>query len=273
MTVTIRHAESEDYDRVISRVDAWWGGRQMAGMLPRLFFTHFRPWTFVAVHDEAIVGFLAGFQSQTDPGQVYCHFIGVAPDWRGRGVGEALYQRLFVAAASQGCHEVLAVTAPTNRGSIAFHARMGFTQWPERAPTGRFRSRRPMMDRARTGYGSEDRSMGQDYTCRLTLIEYVNALWYSPAPAYGRITQIWVLRGTRPVVQRGSDRRIQRPQAARGFCAESRASEPVTERSNDGRAGESETPCQRREDREWSGRSGTRSSQSEDAVLDPGRRR
>jgi L-amino acid N-acyltransferase YncA len=128
MTVTIRHAESEDYDRVISRVDAWWGGRQMAGMLPRLFFTHFRPWTFVAVHDEAIIGFLAGFQSQTDPGQVYCHFIGVAPDWRGCGVGEALYQRLFVAAVSQGCHEVLAVTAPTNRGSIAFHDRMGFTQ-------------------------------------------------------------------------------------------------------------------------------------------------
>ena len=128
MAVTIRHAESEDYDRVISRVDAWWGGRQMAGMLPRLFFTHFRPWTFVAVHDEAIIGFLAGFQSQTDPGQVYCHFIGVDPDWRGRGVGEALYLRLFVAATSQGCREVLAVTAPTNRGSIAFHARMGFTQ-------------------------------------------------------------------------------------------------------------------------------------------------
>jgi hypothetical protein len=33
-----------------------------------------------------------------------------------------------VAAVSQGCHEVLAVTAPTNRSSIAFHARMGFTQ-------------------------------------------------------------------------------------------------------------------------------------------------
>jgi ribosomal protein S18 acetylase RimI-like enzyme len=130
MIVTIRHAEPDDYDRVISSVDAWWGGRHMASMLPRLFFTYFRPWTYVADHGEAIVGFLAGFQSQTNPSQVYCHFIGVDPAWRSRGVGEALYQRLFVAAASRGCDEVLAVTAPTNRGSIAFHTRMGFILLP-----------------------------------------------------------------------------------------------------------------------------------------------
>ena len=129
-SVTIRHAGADDSNRVIDRVDDWWGGRRMAGMLPRLFFTHFRPWTFVALHDEAIIGFLAGFQSQTDPRQVYCHFIGTDPSWRGLGVGEALYQRLFVTAASQGCHEVLSVTAPTNRGSIAFHTRMGFVPLP-----------------------------------------------------------------------------------------------------------------------------------------------
>jgi ribosomal protein S18 acetylase RimI-like enzyme len=129
-SVTIRHAEPDDYDRVIGSVDGWWGGRRMAGMLPRLFFTHFRPWTFVALQDAAIVGFLAGFQSETDPRQVYCHFIGVDPGWRGLGVGEALYQRLFVAATSQGCREVVSVTAPTNRGSIAFHTRMGFVPLP-----------------------------------------------------------------------------------------------------------------------------------------------
>jgi ribosomal protein S18 acetylase RimI-like enzyme len=130
VTVTIRHAEPGDYDRIISSVDAWWGGRRMSSMLPRLFFAYFRPWTFVAVHGEAIIGFLAGFQSQTDPQQVYCHFIGVDPDWRGQGVGEALYQRLFVEATSRGCSEVLAVTAPTNHASIAFHTRMGFAVLP-----------------------------------------------------------------------------------------------------------------------------------------------
>ena len=59
MTVAIRHAEPGDYARIISSVDTWWGGRSMSGMLPRLFFTYFRPWTFVAAHDETIIGFLA----------------------------------------------------------------------------------------------------------------------------------------------------------------------------------------------------------------------
>jgi L-amino acid N-acyltransferase YncA len=130
MIVAIRHAEPDDYDRIIPLVDSWWGGRQMAGMLPRLFFMYFRPWTFVAVYDEAIVGFIVAFRSQTDSSQVYCHFIGVDPGWRGRGIGEALYQRLFIEAVSRGCHEVLSVTAPMNRGSISFHTRLGFESLP-----------------------------------------------------------------------------------------------------------------------------------------------
>jgi ribosomal protein S18 acetylase RimI-like enzyme len=125
--IAIRPADSGDYGAVITQIDRWWGGRQMATMLPRLFFTHFRPWTYVAERRESIVGFLAGFQSQTDPDQAYCHFIGVSPACRGLGVGEALYQRLFADAAARGCREILAVTAPTNRGSIAFHTKLGFT--------------------------------------------------------------------------------------------------------------------------------------------------
>jgi hypothetical protein len=126
MNITIRQANPDDYDRVIGDVDDWWGGRQMAAMLPRLFFTHFRPWTYVAVRDHAIVGFIAAFQSQTHSSQVCCHFIGVDPTARGQGIGEALYQRLFSHAAEMGCEEVLAVTAPTNQPSINFHVRVGF---------------------------------------------------------------------------------------------------------------------------------------------------
>lgn len=130
LPLTIRPAASADYDQIIAQLDDWWGGREMAPMLPRLFFTHFRPWTYVAERDGAVLGFLAAFQSQTDPAQVYCHFIGVAPEARGQHIGETLYHRLFADAAIAGCREVLAVTSPRNEGSVAFHRRLGFAPLP-----------------------------------------------------------------------------------------------------------------------------------------------
>lgn len=124
--VSIRPGSPADYDAVIPLINAWWGGRAMQDMLPRLFFTHFAPWTSIATVDNAIVGFLAGFRSQSQPAQVYCHFIGVSPDARSMGIGEALYARLFADALAAGCTEALAVTSPRNHGSIRFHRRLGF---------------------------------------------------------------------------------------------------------------------------------------------------
>jgi GNAT superfamily N-acetyltransferase len=126
MAITIRHAEPADYGPIIQVVDAWWGGRRMADMLPRLFFVHFRPTSFVAEAGGRVVGFLAGFRSQTHPEQAYVHFIGVDPASRASGVGRALYERFFEAARAFGCVEVHGVTSPFNRTSIAFHAAMGF---------------------------------------------------------------------------------------------------------------------------------------------------
>lgn len=130
MVLTIRPANQDDYEHVVANLDAWWNGRRMAAMLPRLFFAHFRLWTYVAEEDGPVIGFLSAFQSQTDPGQVYCHFIGVDPAHRGHGIGEALYLRLFADAAERGCREILAVTSPANRVSLQFHARMGFDVLP-----------------------------------------------------------------------------------------------------------------------------------------------
>ena len=126
----IRPGDGADYDEVIPQLDAWWGGRSMGTILPRLFFTHFPPWTYVAGRDGQVIGFLSGFRSQSDPSVVYCHFIGIAPEARGQGVGERLYERLSADAIAAGCSEVHAVTSPQNRGSIAFHTRLGFVPVP-----------------------------------------------------------------------------------------------------------------------------------------------
>jgi ribosomal protein S18 acetylase RimI-like enzyme len=122
--VLIRHAEPADYARVMPVIDVWWDGRQMAAMLPKLFFVHFRDTSFVAEDDGALAGFLCGFRSQTFDDEAYIHFVGVDPAQRGSGLGRALYERFF--AAVEPRRVVRAVTSPANERSLAFHRALGF---------------------------------------------------------------------------------------------------------------------------------------------------
>ncbi|HEU5387111.1 MAG TPA: GNAT family N-acetyltransferase [Streptosporangiaceae bacterium] len=131
--VRIRSIRSSDHRAVIAVIDAWWGGRHMADMLPRLFFEHFTDTSFAAERDGELAGFLVGFRSQSRPGEAYIHFVGIHPGERGRGLGRQLYERFFEAVRAQGCDRVRAVTSPVNHGSVAFHQRMGFDIEPGEA--------------------------------------------------------------------------------------------------------------------------------------------
>ena len=127
MSLEIRHAQPSDYGRVIGRVNAWWGGRDMAPMLPKLFFVHFEGTSFVVDDDEGqLAGFLIGFDSQSEPDEAYIHFVGVAPEQRGNGIGRALYERFFDEAQSHGRSVLRCVTSPLNEESVAFHRKLGF---------------------------------------------------------------------------------------------------------------------------------------------------
>jgi GNAT superfamily N-acetyltransferase len=122
--LAIEHAEPRHHAEVIGHVDAWWGGRRMAPMLPKLFFVHFRDTSFVARDGERLAGFLCGFRSQTFDDEAYIHFVGVDPAYRGCGIGAALYERFFDAVRPRTV--VRAVTSPRNTASVAFHAALGF---------------------------------------------------------------------------------------------------------------------------------------------------
>ncbi len=122
-----------DYAPIIATLDAWWGGRPMADMLPKLFFVHFRDTTFVAEQNGHVAAFLSGFLSQTFPDEAYIHFVGVDPEHRKDGLGRLLYERLFGAVRERGRRVVRCVTSPLNKASIAFHLRMGFEVEPGNA--------------------------------------------------------------------------------------------------------------------------------------------
>ena len=60
----------------------------------------------------------------------YIHFVGVRPDLRGAGRGAHLYERTFADARARDRSVARCITGLPNRGSIAFHRRMGFDLVP-----------------------------------------------------------------------------------------------------------------------------------------------
>ena len=122
----LRTVTPNDYARVIPIVDAWWGGRAVSPMLPKLFFVYFGETSFIAEVKDDLIGFLVGFLAPAVPEEAYIHFVGVHPDYRKRGVGRRLYEQFFQVARRAGRCRVRCVTSPTNHTSLAFHRRMGF---------------------------------------------------------------------------------------------------------------------------------------------------
>jgi ribosomal protein S18 acetylase RimI-like enzyme len=121
-----RRARPEDYDAIAAVVDEWWG-RPVLASLPRLFLDHFHRSSLVIDGPARSMAFLIGFLSPSLPERAYIHFVGVAPDARGRGLARGLYEEFFTLARADGRRIVSAVTAPGNGGSISFHQSMGFT--------------------------------------------------------------------------------------------------------------------------------------------------
>lgn len=122
----IRNVTTDDYERLSHVVNEWGGRTNVYQIVPRLFFEHFQPTSFIMeLHDETI-GIIVGFISQTDVRQAYVHFIGVNPKFRQQGIGRQLYKYFFTIVSQKGCKEVSCTTTPLNRTSIAFHEAIGF---------------------------------------------------------------------------------------------------------------------------------------------------
>jgi ribosomal protein S18 acetylase RimI-like enzyme len=123
---TIRNSRPSDHQEIVAVLKAWWGGRDLTWMLPKLFLIHFCSTSFVIEKDHHMIAFLIGFLSPTRVDEGYIHFAGVHPDFRGMGIGKDLYDRFFDICRENGRHVIKACTSPVNKGSIEFHKKMGF---------------------------------------------------------------------------------------------------------------------------------------------------
>ena len=83
--MNIRQLQEADYETIIAAIDAWFDGRQMSHLLPRIFFIHFRPTSFAIEEDDRIIGFLAGVISQSYPDPAYIHMRDCSTTWLHHG--------------------------------------------------------------------------------------------------------------------------------------------------------------------------------------------
>jgi GNAT superfamily N-acetyltransferase len=118
-SLIFRRPIPDDWERVMAVMPAWWDGRDLRAMLPRVFFEHFRGTSLLVEHEDRLVAFLVGFFCADHSDEAYVHFVGVAPEWRRAGLAGDLYRRFAALARTDGRTAVRAVTAPANTGSIA----------------------------------------------------------------------------------------------------------------------------------------------------------
>jgi len=124
--MTVRLVKGSDYYVISPLINDWWNGRQMSDLLPKLFFDHFKNTSFIVEEEGKIIGFLIGFLSQSYSNEAYIHFVGIHPEYRGKGIGKQLYNQFFDVIKQNGRNIVRCVTSPVNKASIAYHTKMGF---------------------------------------------------------------------------------------------------------------------------------------------------
>jgi ribosomal protein S18 acetylase RimI-like enzyme len=111
----------DDLAEILAGFDRFWDGRDLRALHHPMFARQFGDTGLVARRDGELVGYLLGFV--TGRGEGYVHLVAVRDDARGTGVARTLYERF----AAGGMTAVTAITSPGNTGSLAFHARLGFT--------------------------------------------------------------------------------------------------------------------------------------------------
>lgn len=82
--------------------------------------------TFVAVADGEDVGLVRGARDDSRAGAAWLISMWVAPEVRGRGVGEALIDAVVEWARASGARRLLLDVGDHNRPAIALYARKGF---------------------------------------------------------------------------------------------------------------------------------------------------
>lgn len=81
----------------------------------------------VAVEDNQVVGIAIAFRSQDNPSDVYIQDVMIHPNYRRRGIAQALLAGVRQRAAAWGCKRMYLTSEPENTAAHATWLALGFT--------------------------------------------------------------------------------------------------------------------------------------------------
>jgi ribosomal protein S18 acetylase RimI-like enzyme len=121
-----RRITKDDFDRIVTVIDHWWGG-PISTLAHPIFFYELGRFARVVVDDaDDVVGFLLGFVADEAERTGYVHLVGIHPAHRRKGVARTLYQEFVRDCARGGCTRMKAITTPGNEPSRRFHVALGW---------------------------------------------------------------------------------------------------------------------------------------------------
>lgn len=82
---------------------------------------------FVAEENEKIVGFIFAYETLPFHGTLHIRYIGLNPDYQGKGIGLLLYDKLVNNAKRTGVKKIWALINFDNPKSIELHKKAGFS--------------------------------------------------------------------------------------------------------------------------------------------------
>ena len=81
---------------------------------------------FVAENEGRVIGFILAHETLPFHETLCIRYVGLNPNFQGRGVGLLLYQKLIEKAKQKGIKEIRALINTDNPKSIKFHKKAGF---------------------------------------------------------------------------------------------------------------------------------------------------
>lgn len=120
----IEQCTKADFYSILENIEEFWGSDRTLIYHHPMFIYEFGNSAFVIKENNSVIAYLLGFISQTEP-TGYIHMAGVSQTHQQKGLGKQLYSHFINYAKAKNCNKIKAITTSTNKGSIAFHKKLG----------------------------------------------------------------------------------------------------------------------------------------------------